>query len=182
MTVYHAVLCLSLAALAESVTATPAMSQRPTRASSRDSLAATAAVASYIKSNYKGLIGFDEGMACKSGRVCDPPKNDAERAREKSDSRIHRALVEGAGGTSIPLKLSVRCQSTRRETCRFIVDHYFQVFQPVLEAQKASFAFYVSGNTPLFGTGNNRIVTTPLRVRLAKVKGTWKVSDVGPKK
>ena len=121
-------------------------------------------------------------MACRTGRVCPPPKNDAERARERSDSRIYKALVEGARGTSIPLKASVTCQSSSRESCRFIVDHYFQVFQPVLNARNASFAFYVSRNTPIFGTSNNRIVTTPVRVRLAKVSGTWKVSDVTPKK
>jgi hypothetical protein len=77
----------------------------------------------------------------------------------------------------VPLNSSGKCASARRESCRLIVDYYFQVFPPTITKDAARIVAWVSSNAPGLRDDDTYLATVTLKLRLAKINGVWKITE-----
>lgn len=151
-------------------------SQAPAGATSSDSVAILNSVAQHIRANYHGKLAFDVGMACKYGRACEEPSEAGEKAKYQQKAQMFSYLRQGTGAGTIPLRTASKCPTARKQSCRLVVDYYFQVFEPIISKDSARFVFFVGKNTPVFGE-DNYIANMTLTLRLARVAGKWRITE-----
>jgi hypothetical protein len=141
----------------------------------KDTAEIASAVANYLSLHYDGTIAVDSALTCPNGKACVENADFSAETTKGKKSSFHKH-VRSAGGPRlrvIPLSRAANCQKDDSEDCKLVVDHYVQIFEPIISGDQAKVPLFVSGSTRT--NKADRVYTVPQTLIVGKSNGVWRV-------